>query len=650
MTSRPQSLGFMVVVTLVMALTAVGGVFRPALADSEDVAMFYDDLSQHGQWAEYENYGPVWRPTDVPEDWRPYTNGRWAPTNDGYVFESQEPWAWATYHYGNWMPTANGWVWVPGRTWYPSTVEWRTTPETTPVEDSYVGWAPIPPPNYTPAQGYAPPSYYQGSPLPDSLASPLWIFAKVAEFLLGLGQPYTPAYSYMSTGILVPPAYVPVFYPQTVIVRNYYAPAYYPAGFMGHRRFGFAAYNWGPPVGYVTRFGRYNPTVFNRTINYNSVHITRIHNVVPPAAVLNRHGYVRQIIPPALAQGRPLPRSRPIQDFRMAQANLYKPNILPPPRQVPRINTQFARLQPAALTPGRGLPGTALPARATMPLTPNMERQIQGLPPQQRFIPAPSYRRAATTQPGQPQPGFQPKPAQPQPGIPPQQGHFQPGVQTRPGQVQPGGPPAAGRFQPGTPTQPGRGRPGEFQPGTARPGVKPPGPPIAPRAAQPGRAPIHPSSGAVTPEQRRQQELERQRLQRGGLGQPQPQPGQQERLRQQQLQQQQRQLQEGQQKRLRQQQQQPRPQPMQQERLRQQQLQQQQQMRERQLQQQQQMRQQQIQQQQRQLQQIRQQAQPRPQPQAPPRVQAQPRPQPQPQPQQQQPQRERPQEKRPHER
>jgi hypothetical protein len=650
----------MVVAALVMALTAVGGFSRAALADSEDVAMFYDDLSQHGQWAEYENYGAVWRPTEVPQDWRPYTDGRWAPTNDGYVFESQEPWAWATYHYGNWMPTSNGWVWVPGRTWYPSTVDWRTTPETAPVDESYVGWAPTPPPNYVPAQGYAPPSYYPGSPVADTMTSPLWIFAKVAEFLLGLGQPYTPAYSYMTTGILVPPAYVPVFYPQTVIVRNYYAPAYYPAGFMGARRFGFAAYNWGPPAGYVTRFGRYNSTVFNRTINYNSVNITRIHNVVPSAAVLNRHGYVRQIIPPALAQGRPLPRSRPIQDVRMAQANLYKPNILPPPRQVPRINAQFARLQPAAVTPGHGLPGTALPSRALMPMTPNMERQIQGLPPQQRFTPAPSYRPAAATQPGQPQPGFQPRPGQAQPGIPPQMGRVQPGAPARPGQVQPGGPPPAGRFQPAPQTQRGGGRPGEFQPGMARPGAAPPGPPITPRAVQPGTAPVSPSSRGVTPEPRRQQGLEQQRLPYSGPGRPQPQPAQPERLRQQQLQQQQRQLQErqqqGQQERLRQQQmqqQQPRQQPMQQERLRQQQI-QQQQMRERQpqqqqqiqqqrmqqdrrsqqlqqqQQQQQQLRQQQMQQQQmRQQQQIRQQAPARPQPQASPRVQPQPRPQPQ---------------------
>ena len=112
-----------------------------------------------------ENYGPVWRPNNVEEDWRPYTDGRWVPTDDGYVFESQEPWGWATYHYGNWMPTENyGWVWVPGRTWYPSTVEWRTSPESKPVDASYVGWAPTPPPNYVPPAAYAPSVVLPGKP------------------------------------------------------------------------------------------------------------------------------------------------------------------------------------------------------------------------------------------------------------------------------------------------------------------------------------------------------------------------------------------------------------------------------------------------------------------------------------------------------
>ena len=159
-TQRP--LGFIVVLALGLALALGSGFPQPASAASEDVAIFYDDLSQLGQWVDYENYGPVWRPSNVSEDWRPYTDGRWTPTNDGYVFESQEPWGWATYHYGNWMPTPGyGWVWVPGRTWYPSTVDWRTSPESEAVDTSYVGWAPIPPPDYVPIQDYG---YGGGAP------------------------------------------------------------------------------------------------------------------------------------------------------------------------------------------------------------------------------------------------------------------------------------------------------------------------------------------------------------------------------------------------------------------------------------------------------------------------------------------------------
>lgn len=273
MLSRQRPWGFMVALALAFALVLGPGFTGAAEAASEDVAMFYEDLSQHGQWVEYEKYGPVWRPSQVPEDWRPYTNGRWVPTNDGNVFESQEPWAWATYHYGNWMPTeGNGWVWVPGSTWYPSTVDWRTSPESEPVETSYVGWAPTPPPNYEPPPSYAPASYYQGSPVTDSLTSPLWIFAKAAQFLLGFGQPYTPAYSYMTSGILVPPAYVPVFYSRTVFIPAYAIPTYYPPAFFGGRRFGPGYYSMGPSAAYISRVTRLNRAVINQTITRNSQH------------------------------------------------------------------------------------------------------------------------------------------------------------------------------------------------------------------------------------------------------------------------------------------------------------------------------------------------------------------------------------------
>jgi hypothetical protein len=436
MISRPRTWGFMLVLSLAWALALGAGFTAVAQAASEDVAMFYDELSQYGQWADYQNYGPVWRPTQVPQDWRPYTDGRWTPTDNGYVFETQEPWGWATYHYGNWMPTEGyGWVWVPGSTWYPSTVDWRTTPENAPEADSYVGWAPIPPPNYEPPPAYAPPSYYQGSPITDLLTAPFWIFVKAASFLLGLGQPYAPAYSYIDSGYLVPPAYVPVFYPQTIIVQRYYTPAYYPPAYYGVRSLGYAAYNWGPPVGYVSRVTRINQARFNRIMYNNSVNLTRIHNVVAPRAVLNRYGYIRHIVPPALAQGRRLPVSRPVKDFRRAQANLYKPNILPPPRQVPAIRGQIPRIQPAALAPGHGLPGTALPARATMRLTPQMTRQIEQLPPGQRLVPARAqpFKPAAATRPGpgqvQPQGSSRPGSNPGQAARP--QGEFQRGNSTQ---------------------------------------------------------------------------------------------------------------------------------------------------------------------------------------------------------------------------
>ncbi len=574
MTSRQRPLGFMVVVTLVAALALLSGFSQPVRADSEDVAMFYDDLSQYGQWVEYEKYGPVWRPSQVQEDWRPYTNGRWVPTNDGNVFESDEPWGWATYHYGNWMPTEGyGWVWVPGRTWYPSTVEWRTSPETEPVETSYIGWAPIPPPDYVPPPSYAPPSYYPGSPVTDALTAPLWIFARAASFLMGFGQPYAPAYSYMYSGVLVPPAYVPVFYPQTVIVQRYFTPSYYPPAFYGRR---VGAYSWGPPVGYISRVTRINQTVINRTITSNSVHITNIRNVVPPRAVMDRHRYLNQIVPPALAQGRGLPPPRPVQDIRQARVNLNRPNLLGPPRNVPRVTAQIPRVQPAAVRSGQGIPGTALPARATMQLTPQMQQQIQKLPAHQRIVPAKPLpiKPAMATQPGPAPRGVQTRPGQVQPGAPAQPGRFQPGTPTRPAQVQPGGPAQPGQVQRGAPTRPGGpaagpAKPGEFHPGAARPATTPPSRVATPGTAPPGAAPLPPGYKGLTPEQRRQQEIEHQRLQRGGTpGQASPQQQQQRQLQQERLRQQQQQ-----QKQLQQQKQQRQPE----EKLRQQQIQQQQQ-------------------------------------------------------------------------
>jgi len=509
MKSKKRHLGFIAVLCLAAALVLVPGFTRQAQAASEDVAMFYDDLGQLGQWFEYENYGPVWHPGNVDENWRPYTNGRWVPTNDGYVFESEEPWGWATYHYGNWMPTEGyGWVWVPGATWYPSTVEWRTSPEEAPVDTSYVGWAPIPPPNYAPPPSYAPVGYAPGAPMgygpgANLITEPFWIFAQAASFLLGLGQPYTPQYSYGGCGCLAPPTYVPTFFPQTVIVPTYMTPTYYPAGFLGGAVIG--AYAWGPPTGYISRVTNINQTVINNTIINNSAHLTNIHNVRPPQHIYDRNRHLRDIMPPDLVRGTRLPPPHPVSDIRTAQANLGKPNVVRTPKGVGPVNANIPKVQPVSHTPGKGIPGAGLPQGASQKLTPQMESKIKQVPPNRQITPTKAIKPTLTT--GGAQPGVTGRTGQVQPGVTGRPGQFQPGVTGRTvqpgvtgrtGQVQPGvtgrtvQPGFTGRtVQPGVTgttgqVQPGvTGRPGQFQPGvTGRTGQVQPG--VTGRTVQPG--------------------------------------------------------------------------------------------------------------------------------------------------------------------
>jgi hypothetical protein len=491
MNSKQRPPGVIVVLALGLALLLGSGFSQPARAASEDVAMFYDDLSQYGQWVDYENYGPVWHPNNAGEEWRPYTNGRWVPTNDGQVFETQEPWGWATYHYGNWMPTPGyGWVWVPGRTWYPSTVEWRTSPETAPVDDSYIGWAPTPPPNYVPAQNYAPPAYYPGAPASSLLSDPFWVFVRAASFLLGLGQPFAPAYSYMAQPmpVFVAPAYVPVLVSRTFFAPTYMTPTYYPAGFISRGYVG--AYSWGPSISYMSRVSNLNPTMIHQTINQNTVNFTRINNVMAPGSVISRNAALRNIQPPALTQGRPLPPSQPVTNIRLAQANLNKPNIIPAPKNVPPLPAQIPKAPPLAAQPLKGAgPGAGLPARATMPLTPQQQAHIQQLPATKQLRPGqPPLAGQPAVQPGKisPKPGvgsatpaypaIPPKagvPSQPKGTAPPgtfQAGGAKPTFQPRPGYkppptayVKPGtqgvAQPGVGQFKPATPTQQVRPQP-----------------------------------------------------------------------------------------------------------------------------------------------------------------------------------------------
>lgn len=326
MKSSGNKSGLIAGLALLFLLLLIAGPASPAGAASEDVAMFYDALSPYGSWVDYGNYGPVWYPAQgVTQNWRPYVDGRWVPTADGWVFETSEPWGWATYHWGNWMPTTEyGWVWSPGSTWYPSTAAWRTS-------DDYVGWAPIPPPNYVPEPAYYPAGgYYPGQPVLDLLSAPFWIFARAANFLLGFGQPYAPVYSYYNTGYLAPYSYVPFLFANTLFLSDYYYPVYARRAF----------FSFGPPFPFVSRVTNINITNINnfaRTVN-----ITHIRGGVPPAAVVNQHPFIRNAVPASVWQSGRFPARR-VADPATVGRQLAHPGVIKPPANVPRLTREIPR-------------------------------------------------------------------------------------------------------------------------------------------------------------------------------------------------------------------------------------------------------------------------------------------------------------------
>ena len=101
--------------------------------------VFYSSLAPYGEWISVGTDVYGWRPLHVAVDWRPYAQGRWIWTDDGWYWASDEPWGWAAYHYGRWhYDDYYGWIWIPGYDWAPAWVEWR-------YGGDYVGWAPLGP-------------------------------------------------------------------------------------------------------------------------------------------------------------------------------------------------------------------------------------------------------------------------------------------------------------------------------------------------------------------------------------------------------------------------------------------------------------------------------------------------------------------------
>jgi hypothetical protein len=109
---------------------------------SPSMADFQESLNPYGQWIETPEYGLVWRPAAADDGFRPYYAGRWAWTNAGWYWVSDEPYGWAVYHYGRWAYMGGlGWAWLPGRVWAPAWVSWRWG-------QGYAAWCPLGPRGY----------------------------------------------------------------------------------------------------------------------------------------------------------------------------------------------------------------------------------------------------------------------------------------------------------------------------------------------------------------------------------------------------------------------------------------------------------------------------------------------------------------------
>ncbi len=113
------------------------------------------DLDENGRWERVNYEGEereLWRPTNVDDDWAPYTDGRWTDYNGDNCWVPDEPFGYVTHHYGDWVYAGNYWYWAPpvvsvgigvpfvgiGFGWYPGRVGWI-------YSGVQIGWFPLAP-------------------------------------------------------------------------------------------------------------------------------------------------------------------------------------------------------------------------------------------------------------------------------------------------------------------------------------------------------------------------------------------------------------------------------------------------------------------------------------------------------------------------
>ena len=390
MVARQGNLGVLAALGVLIQIALIAFPPLPAAAAQAEVALFYEELAPHGNWVDYGSFGPVWYPTRVSPNWRPYLDGRWVPTTEGWVFETSEPWGWATYHFGNWMPTEEfGWVWVPGSTWYPATAAWRTG-------EDFIGWAPIPPPGFIPPPAFAPGGgFIPGTPVLDLLTPPFWIFANAPNLLLGFGQPFIPAFSFFNCGCLAPFNFVPTIFTSTLFLNNFFFPRFAPNAF----------FVFGPPFNSVALTSNLN--IFQLQKFARTVNLLALQNVLPAAVVFSRRPFLRDLIPAPVLQGQRLIVA-PVNNVRLAERSLARPGVVPAPANLPPLRAEIPRVGAAAPRgPERPVPevirgmqvskGMGLPPQAELEnriMKPELRRQPRSLgPPAPGITGEPAVRR-----------------------------------------------------------------------------------------------------------------------------------------------------------------------------------------------------------------------------------------------------------------
>jgi hypothetical protein len=419
-------------------------------------AEFRAALEPYGRWQRHARWGEVWTPADRPRDWRPYTVGRWAYTDDwGWYWVSDEPearWGWVAYHYGRWIfDDALGWCWVPGDEWSPAWVQWRRAKQ----GFDYVGWAPLPPDDL----------------IVEYVEEPrFWIFVRGPDFIAPRILP-----------IILPVARYNVFINETVIVNRTVLVA---------GRGGRFAVNPGISPAEVAAFTR-------RPLRTYDVRPTVLAGTAPIAGAV-------QVRPQDLGRRnfRPQAALRPTQ-------NVVRPADRVQPAQ-PLAAGERGRLgdrPPRAAQRGADAPATAGQAPADrQQVQPQQQRQQgqQAQPPQQQRQQAqPQQERQQEGQQRQPpqQQGRAKKqePAQPQGAGEPQRATEQPQRERRQQQQQQqqGATPQrrAPTAQEQRPATEGRGRVEQRQPQTERRAA----PPQRQQAQQPQRPQAERSAPAPRP-------------------------------------------------------------------------------------------------------------------------------------------------------